>query len=132
MKKNNILYIGDPIESLWAALGYMPLLFIITMTMDKNSVFLKAHGIRSLVIFLLFPIINFPIGLVDNDILPMLPIIYPLYKIFAIIFTFRLLYEYYKCIKQASNNIYKKVFLLDGLFGWLFTYYIKNSFFNNW
>lgn len=131
MKKNNILYVGNLAESLWAALGYMPFLFIITMTMDKNSIFLKAHGVRSAMFFLFLPIINLPLILVDSNVLPSIIIIYPIYKLVAIFFTFTLLIEYCICIHQAANKVYKKTFLMDRVFGRFFIKYMKYSFFHN-
>ena len=131
MKKKNVLYVGDLTESLWAALGYMPLFFIITMTMDRNSIFLKAHGIRSAVIFLFFIVLNIPVILIHGHILPTLAIIYPIYKIVSFVLSFWILFEYCACVKQAANKIYKKTFLIDKLFGEFFNNYIRRSFFGN-
>lgn len=131
MKNNTVLYNGDKFESLWAALGYMPLMFFISLYVDKNSAFIKVHGIRSIIIFILFPLINLPLILNKLSLLPFIPVIMPIYKLLAIIFTFALLIDYTYCFFQASIGIYKKGFLVDKLFSKIINKYMYNTFFKN-
>lgn len=130
MKKNKILYQGDTFEALWSALGYMPFMFLITIGIDKNSMFLRIHAIRSLIITILFPLINLPIFLTKLHILPQIGIIYSVYFLFAVIFTFLLLFDYAYCIYQASKGIYKKSFLVDKIFSKIINMYMRKSFFH--
>ena len=131
MKKNEILYKGDNVESLWGALGYMPLMPILTMSIDKSSIFLKVHGIRSLFIFILFPIVNLPIILSKLNIISTSNILYLFYFIFAVIFTFLMLIDYINCIHHAANGIYKKSILIDKLFLNIINLIIYNIYFSN-
>ena len=123
--KKKILYKGNEGESLWAAIGYIGPMFLLSEKIDKNSIFLKAHAIRSFLILLIGILINIPCILIHFFDIRLF--ICDLYLLFGFISSSILIIIYCKSVHQAANGIYKKT-LIDKIFGKYISKYLIDKF----
>lgn len=131
MKKENVLYYGDLNESVWSALGYIGPMFIVTMNLNKKSMFMQVNGLRSAIIFFLFLIVNFPVLLIKYRILYLPSFISMILFFIGFIISVLLFIDYIYSTYQASNGFYKKTFFVDHIFNKIINNYMINKFLPN-